>query len=80
MSDELSVAEKVKRGVDILLPYTGDKYADFWADREVVGVNVNYKVLGDETPETVVSEHDRERLEELGWFYSTEFDSWARFV
>ena len=31
-------------------------------------------------PDADPSEEDQERLQEIGWFYSVEYDCWSRFV
>lgn len=43
----------------------------FWAEHDVIGLNID---------STIVSDEDMETLDELGVFYSDEYDSLIKFV
>lgn len=43
----------------------------FWAEHDVIGLNID---------PTIVSDEDMETLDELGVFFSAEYDSLIKFV
>jgi hypothetical protein len=56
------------------------KYIRGGLDSHDIGAGHDVICAGPDVDEDTPSEGDRERLEELGWHYDDEYDSWACFV
>ena len=59
--------------LEIMKKYQGQYNKDypFWAEHDIVGLGLDWES---------VSEEDMKRLDELGVFYSDEYDSLIKFV
>lgn len=57
--------------LEILQKYHIDESYPFWAEHDVIGFDVNYEEI---------SKEDLETLNELGCFYSDEYESLITYV
>lgn len=62
---------KIIEILEILQQYNIDESYPFWAEHDVIGFYVNYEEI---------SKEDLETLDELGCFYSDEYESLIMYV
>jgi len=62
--------KRIKEGLEIIAKYEDD--ADFCAEHDVIYVG------GEESTENM-SDEDKHKMDELGWFIDEEFYCWSHF-
>jgi hypothetical protein len=68
----MATLNQVIKGLEILVKYSGDGSHSICAEHDII-------YAGPDVKEDLRDE-DRKALEELGWHWAEDADSWARFV